>query len=120
MDGIKCDVNTYTKRGNRYVGVEEKTWEESFEDFYKRSYMVYFLHKDITPRELKYINKEMDRNKRYFRGIIIFVEDKRFLKHPKFIDYHSDVEAKVVCNDFCLEYVRKFLDEKVEVCCLCE
>lgn len=200
----KCDVNTYTKRGNRYVGVmsrEEKSWGESFEDFYKRSYMVYFLHKDITPRELKYINKEMDRNKRYFRGIIIFVEDERFLKYPKFIDinieeiytilydasvwkifekikdedymkervwnifgdefkrladrlfesyylnqnnvytyvypmpfadfakmeyinfmasskYHSDVEAKVVCEDCCAEYVRKFLDEKVEVCCL--
>lgn len=200
----KCDVNTYTKRGNRYVGVmsrQEKTWGESFDDFYKRSYMVYFLHKDITPRELKYINKEMDRNKRYFRGIIIFVEDERFLKHPKFIEINieeiytilydasvwrifekikdedymkervldifgdeytrlkaymyeiyylkhdddytyvipmpfadfakmdwinymvndrnfSNVQLKVVCEDFCIEHVRKFLDEKVEVVCI--
>ncbi len=59
----KCDVNTYTKRGNRYVGVmsrQEKSLGASFEDFYKRSYMVYFLHNDITTRELKYINKEME------------------------------------------------------------
>ena len=58
----KCDVNTYTKRGNRYVGVmsrQEKSWGESFEDFYKKSYMVYFLHKDITPRELKFKYKCM-------------------------------------------------------------
>lgn len=37
---------------------EEKRWNE---DFYKRSYIV--LHKDITPRELKYIDKEINRNK---------------------------------------------------------
>lgn len=200
----RCDVNTYTKRGNRYVGVmsrEKKTWNESLDDFYKRSYIVYFLHKDITPRELKYIDKEMDRNKNYFRGIIIFVEDERFLKHPKFIEINieeiytilydasvwrifekikdedymkervldifgdeytrlkayiyeiyylkhdddytyvipmpfadfakmdwinymvndrnfSNVQLKVVCEDFCIEHVRKFLDEKVEVVCI--
>ena len=62
----KCDVNTYTKRGNRYVGImsrEGKRWHEDLEDFYKRSYIVYFLHKNITPRELKYIDKEINRNK---------------------------------------------------------
>lgn len=202
----RCDVNTYTKRGNRYVGVmsrEEKKWNETLDDFYKRSYIVYFLHKDITQRELKYIDKEMDRNKSYFRGIIIFVEEERFLKHPKFIninieeiytilydknvwdvfekikdeDYmkdrvleifgdeytrlkaymyeiyylkhddvytyvipmpfadfakmdwinymvnsrdYSNVEFKVVCEDNCLEFVRKLLDEVVEVVCICQ
>ena len=30
----------------------------------------------------------------------------------------SDAEFKVVCEDCCVEYVRKFLDEMVEVCCL--
>lgn len=201
----KCDVNTYTKRGNRYVGVmsrEEKKWNESLDDFYKRSYIVYFLHKDITPRELKYIDKEMDRNKSQFNGLIVFTEDDKYLYKPKFenirynesyiipynqkawkvfklikaenfmnnrvydifgdklislkyksffddyyikendvytyifympfanyylMDYlnylatdnlHSDVEVKVVCLDTCIEYVRRYLDEKVEVTCI--
>ena len=201
----RCDVNTYTKRGNRYVGVmsrEEKKWNESLDDFYKRSYIVYFLHKDITPRELKYIDKEMDRNKSQFNGLIVFTEDDKYLYKPKFenirynesyiipynqkawkvfklikaenfmndrvydifgdklislkyksffdeyyikendvytyifympfanfylMDYlnylatdnlHSDVEVKVVCLDTCIEYVRKYLNEKVEVTCI--
>ena len=85
----KCDVNTYTKRGNRYVGImsrEEKQWNEEFEDFYKRSYIVYFLHKDITPRELKYIDKEINRNKSKFNGLIVFTEDDKYLYKPKFQD----------------------------------
>ncbi len=201
----RCDVNTYTKRGNRYVGVmsrEEKKWNESLDDFYKRSYIVYFLHKDITPRELKYIDKEMDRNKSQFNGLIVFTEDDKYLYKPKFenirynesyiipynqkawkvfklikaenfmndrvydifgdklislkyksffdeyyikendvytyifympfanfylMDYlnylatdnlHSDVEVKVVCLDTCIEYVRKYLNERVEVICI--
>lgn len=201
----KCDVNTYTKKGNRYVGVmsrEEKKWNESLDDFYKRSYIVYFLHKDITPRELKYIDKEKDRNKSYFKGLIVFTEDDKYLYKPKFenirynesyiipynqnawkvfklikdenfmndrvhdifgdklislkyksffdeyyikendvytyifympfanfylMDYlnylatdnlHSDVEVKVVCLDTCIEYVRKYLNERVEVICI--
>lgn len=201
----RCDVNTYTKRGNRYVGVmsrEEKKWNESLDDFYKRSYIVYFLHMDITPRELKYIDKEMDRNKSQFNGLIVFTEDDKYLYKPKFenirynesyiipynknawkvfklikdenfmndrvhdifgdklislkyksffddyyikennvytyifympfanfylMDYlnylatdnlHSDVEVKVVCLDTCIEYVRKYLNEIVEVICI--
>ena len=54
------------------------------EDFFKRSYIVYFLHKDITPRELKYIDKELERNKNDFKGAIIFIEDEWLLNHPKF------------------------------------
>lgn len=201
----RCDVNIYTKRGNRYVGVmsrEEKKWNESLDDFYKRSYIVYFLHKDITPRELKYIDKEMDRNKSYFKGLIVFTEDDKYLYKPKFenirynesyiipynqkawkvfklikdenfmndrvhdifgdklislkyksffdeyyikendvytyifympfanfylMDYlnylatdnlHSDVEVKVVCLDTCVEYARKYLNERAEVICI--
>ena len=83
----RCSVNTYTKRGNRFIGVmsrEKRWWQESDENFYKRSYIAYFLHKDITPRELKYIDKELDRNKNDFRGAIIFIEDEWLLNHPKF------------------------------------
>ncbi len=83
----RCSVNTYTKRGNRFIGVmsrEKRWWQESDEDYYKRSYIVYFLHKDITQRELKYIDKELDRNKNIFRGTMIFIEDKWLLNHPKF------------------------------------
>ena len=83
----RCSVNTYTKRGNRFIGVmsrEKRWWQESDEDFYKRSYIVYFLHKDITPRELKYIDKELERNKNDFKGAIIFIEDEWLLNHPKF------------------------------------
>lgn len=201
----KCDVNTYTKRGNRYVGImsrEEKRWNEEFEDFYKRSYIVYFLHKDITPRELKYIDREINRNKSKFNGLIVFTEDDKYLYKPKFQDiryqesyiipYNNDAwaifkmikdeefmrnkvkeifgersvslkaksffddyyikendvytyifympfanfylmdyinfqatsnlmegtEAKLVCLDSCVEFVRKYLDEKVEVTCI--
>ena len=73
----RCSVNTYTKRGNRFIGVmsrEKRWWQEADEDFYPRSYIVYFLHKDITPRELKYIDKELERNKNDFKGAIIFIE----------------------------------------------
>lgn len=201
----RCDVNTYTKRGNRFVGImsrEERDWTEKQENFYKRAYIVYFLHKDITTRELKYIGKEMDRNKSQFNGLIVFTEDDKYLYKPKFenirynesyiipynqkawkvfklvkaenfmndrvynifgdklmslkyksffdeyyikendvhtyifympfanfylMDYlnylatdnlHSDAKVKVVCLDTCIEYVRKYLDEKVEVTCI--
>ena len=201
----RCSVNTYTKRGNRFIGVmsrEKRHWGESDEDYYNRSYIVYFLHKDITPRELKYIDKEMDRNKSQFNGLIVFTEDDKYLYKPKFenirynesyiipynknawkvfklikdenfmndrvhdifgdklislkyksffddyyikennvytyifympfanfylMDYlnylatdnlHSDVEVKVVCLDTCIEYVRKYLNEIVEVICI--
>ena len=200
----RCNINTFTKRGNRFVGVmsrEKRHWEECDEDYYKRSYIVYFLHKDITPRELKYIDKELDRNKNNFIGAIVFIEDEWLLNHPKFtnIDFNenyiifyqkeiwdifkkildkdymknriinmfgediyrvkgyiyeiyckneddlytyifpmpfvdfsimdwinnmvdsslfSNIRFKVVCNDFCLEEVRDFLKDKVEVVCL--
>ena len=83
----RCSVNTYTKRGNRFIGVmsrEKRFWQEADEDFYPRSYIVYFLHKDITPRELKYIDKEIDRNKSQFNGLIVFTEDEKYLYNPKF------------------------------------
>ena len=202
----RCSVNTYTKRGNRFIGVmsrEKRWWQEADEDFYQRSYIVYFLHKDITPRELKYIDKELDRNKNNFRGAIIFLEDEWLLNHPKFTNINfsenytilyqkeiwdifkkildedymknriinifgediyrvkgyvyeiyckkeenlytyifpmpfsdfsimdwindmvdsslfSNTRFKVVCNDFCLEEVRKFLKDDVDVICLME
>lgn len=202
----RCNINTYTQRGNRFIGVmsrEKRLWQESDEDYYKRSYIVYFLHKEITPRELKYIDKELDRNKNNFRGVIIFIEDEWLLNHPKFtkisycenytilyqkeiwdifrnisdkdymknriidilgenidrvkgymheiycekdqdsytyifpmpfadfsimdwINYmvdsgiHSNIDYIVVCNEICLEEVRRFLKDKVEVICLIE
>lgn len=202
----RCSVNTYTKRGNRFIGVmsrEKRWWQEADEDFYPRSYIVYFLHKDITPRELKYIDKELEKNKNDFKGAIIFIEDECLLNHPKFtninfsenyiilyqkeiwdifkkildedymknriinifgeniyrvkgyiyeiyckkeeelytyifpmpfvdfsimdwINYmvdssiHGDIKCKVVCNEFCIEDVRNFLKDKVEVICLIE
>ena len=85
----KCDVNTYTKRGNRYIGVisrEENYFGESLDEFYAKSYIVYYLHKDITPRELKYIDKEIDRNEENFRGLIVLTEDTSLLSRPKFVE----------------------------------
>ena len=200
----RCNINAFTQRGNRFIGVmsrEKRLWQESDEDYYKRSYIVYFLHKEITPRELKYIDKELDRNKNNFRGVIIFIENEWFLNHPKFTnisysenytilyqkeiwdifknisdtDYmknriinifgenidrvkgykyemycikgedtyifpmpfadfsimdwinfmvdsgiHSNINYIVVCNEFCIEEVRNFLKDKVEVICLME
>lgn len=201
----RCDINTYTKRGNRFVGIvsrRKREYNEDEERFNKTAYIVYFLHKDITQRELKYISKEIERNKRNFKGLIVFTEDEKYLYKPKFneiqyeesyiIPYDNDIwevfrkikeenfmhnqvenifgdklvslrdksfyddfyikedgiytyiyympftnfnlmhyinfqatshlmegtRAKVVCLENCVEYVRKYLDEKVEVICI--
>ncbi len=110
----RCSVNTYTKRGNRFIGVmsrEKRWWQEDDEDFYKRSYIVYFLHKDITPRELKYIDKELDRNKNYFRGAIIFIEDEWLLNHPKFSNINFSENYIIIYQKEIWEIFKKILDE---------
>lgn len=201
----RCNINTFTKRGNRFIGVmsrEKRRWQETDENFYKRAYIVYFLHKDITPRELKYIDKEINRNKSQFNGLIVFTEDEKYLYNPKFeeirykesyiilyikkaweifeiiknekfmnnkvrkifgdklislkaksffeeyyikennvytyifympfanfylMDYlnylatddlHSDIKVRVLCFDYSVEYIRKYLNEKIEVNCI--
>lgn len=95
----RCDVNTYTKRGNRFVGIMSR--EESQENFYKRAYIVYFLHKDITARKLKYIGREIERNKGDFKGLIIFTEIKEHMKKPKFGDIQYE-EAYTIPYDDCI------------------
>mgnify|MGYP005762646677 FL=1 len=110
----RCSVNTYTKRGNRFIGVmsrEKRWWQEDDEDFYKRSYIVYFLHKDITPRELKYIDKELDRNKNDFRGAIIFIEDEWLLNHPKFSNINFSENYIIIYQKEIWEIFKKILDE---------
>ena len=110
----RCSVNTYTKRGNRFIGVmsrEKRCWQETDEDFYKRSYIVYFLHKDITPRELKYIDKELDRNKNDFRGAIIFLEDEWLLNHPKFTNINFSENYIILYKKEIWEIFKKILDE---------
>ncbi len=110
----KCDVNTYTKRGNRYVGImsrEEKRWNEELEDFYKRSYIVYFLHKDITPRELKYIDKEINRNKSKFNGLIVFTEDDKYLYKPKFQHIRYQESYIIPYNNDAWEIFKMIKDE---------
>ena len=110
----RCSVNTYTKRGNRFIGVmsrEKRWWQESDEDFYKRSYIVYFLHKDITQRELKYIDKELDRNKNNFRGAIIFIEDEWLLNHPKFTNLSYSENYTILYQKEIWDIFKKILDE---------
>ena len=110
----RCSVNTYTKRGNRFIGVmsrEKRWWQESDEDFYKRSYIVYFLHKDITPRELKYIDKELDRNKNNFRGAIIFIEDEWLLNHPKFTNINFSENYIILYQKEIWDIFKKILAE---------
>ncbi len=107
----RCSVNTYTKRGNRFIGVmsrEKRWWQEADEDFYKRSYIVYFLHKDITPRELKYIDKELDRNKNDFRGTIIFIENEWLLNHPKFSNINFSENYIILYQKEIWEIFKKF------------
>lgn len=125
----RCDVNTYTKRGNRFVGImsrEERNWEERQENFYKRAYIVYFLHKDITTRELKYISREIERNRSYFKGLIVFTENKEYLKKPKFdniqyeesyiIPYESDIWTafKIIKDEnFMHQRVEEVFDDRL-------
>ena len=110
----RCNINTFTKRGNRFIGVmsrEKRWWQETDEDFYKRSYIVYFLHKDITPRELKYIDKELDRNKNDLRGAIIFIEDEWLLNHPKFSNINFSENYIIIYQKEIWEIFKKILDE---------
>ena len=110
----RCSVNTYTKRGNRFIGVmsrEKRWWQESDEDFYKRSYIVYFLHKDITPRELKYIDKELDRNKNNFKGAIIFIEGEWLINHPKFTNINFSENYIILYKKEIWDIFNKILDE---------
>lgn len=110
----RCSVNTYTKRGNRFIGVmsrEKRWWQEADEDFYKRSYIVYFLHKDITPRELKYIDKELERNKNDFKGAIIFIEDEWILNHPKFSNINFSENYIILFQKEIWKIFTKILDE---------
>ena len=110
----RCSVNTYTKRGNRFMGVmsrEKRWWQEADEDFYKRSYIVYFLHKDITPRELKYIDKELDRNKNNFRGAIIFIEDEWLINRPKFTNINFSENYIILYKKEIWDIFNKILDE---------
>ena len=110
----RCSVNTYTKRGNRFIGVmsrEKRHWGESDEDYYNRSYIVYFLHREITPRELKYIDKELDRNKNNFRGEIIFIEDEWLLNHPKFTNLSYSENYTILYQKKIWDIFKKILDE---------
>ena len=110
----RCNINTFTKRGNRFIGVmsrEKRHWGESDEDYYNRSYIVYFLHREITPRELKYIDKELDRNKNNFRGAIIFIEDEWLLNHPKFSNINFSENYISIYQKEIWDIFKKILDE---------
>ena len=110
----RCNINAFTQRGNRFIGVmsrEKRLWKESDEDYYKRSYIVYFLHKEITPRELKYIDKELDRNKNNFRGAIIFIEDEWLLNHPKFTNLGYCKNYTILYQKEIWDIFKKILDE---------
>lgn len=110
----RCSVNTYTKRGNRFIGVmsrEKRHWGESDEDYYNRSYIVYFLHREITSRELKYIDKELDRNKNNFRGAIIFIGDEWLLNHPKFTNLSYSENYTILYQKEIWDIFKKILDE---------
>ena len=61
------------------------------------------MHREITPRELKYIDKELDRNKNNFRGVIIFIEDEWLLNHPKFINISY-------CENYTILYQKEVWD----------
>ena len=110
----RCNINTFTKRGNRFIGVmsrEKRHWGESDEDYYNRSYIVYFLHREITPRELKYIDKELDRNKNDFKGAIIFIEDEWLLNHPKFTNINFSENYIILYQKEIWKIFKKILDE---------
>ena len=117
----RCNLNTYTKRGNRFIGIasrRKKEYGENGERFNKTAYLVYFLHKDITARELKYIKKELDRNKRHFKGYFAFTESEELLYHPKFegIQYEEAFIVpynKSIWETFKLIYDEKYMNERV-------
>lgn len=111
----RCDVNTFTKRGNRFIGImsrEKREYGESDESFYKRAYLVYFLHSDITPRELKYIDKEISRNTNKFEGMFVFVNDEQFIQYPKFVNVSIKEFYTILCEDKAWTIFSKIRDEE--------
>lgn len=118
----RCDVNTYTKRGNRFFGIvsrRERYFGEDEERFNKTAYIVYFLHKDITQRELKYISKEIERNRSYFKGVIVFTEEEKYLYKPKFHEFQFEESYIIPYDDNAWKVFRLIKDEtfmKERVC----
>ena len=111
----ECSVNTYTKRGNRFVGIATRTHRELLEkdeDFYKREgYIVYFLYKEITLRELRYIDKEIQRNNEHFRGLIIFTEYNHYLRKPRFVNCRFKDFYTIYYDKKCWEIIRLIKNE---------
>ena len=110
----RCDMNTYTKRGNRFLGIVSRTeryFGEDIERFNKTAYIVYFLHKNITQRELKYIGKEIERNRSYFKGVIVFTEEEKYLYKPKFHEFQFEESYIIPYDDDSWKVFRLIKDE---------
>lgn len=122
----RCSVNTYTKRGNRFIGVmsrEKRHWGESDEDYMKN-------------RIINIFGENIYRVKGYIYEIYCKKEENlyTYIFPMHFADFsimdwinyivdssiHGDIKCKVVCNEFCIEEVKNFLKDKVEVICLME
>ena len=110
----RCEVNTYTKRGNRFIGVtsREKRWyEEDDENYFKRSFIVYFIHKDITTKELKYIYREIERHSYKFYGLIVFSEIEIERYKSKLEKYRFSESYVIPFNKNIWKYLKLIKDE---------
>lgn len=118
----KCDVNTYTKRGNRYVGImsrEEKRWNEEF----MRNKVKEIFGNDLISLKTKSFFDDYYINENDVYTYIFYMPFANFYLMD-YINFQATsnlmegTKAKVVCLDNCVEFVRKYLDEAVEVTCI--
>lgn len=110
----KCEINKYTQRGNRFIGVvsrETRWYEENDEKFFNRSFIVYYIQKDITKRELKYIYKEIERHRFKFYGLIVFTEIDLDCYKNKFKDYRFKELYVIPFNNNIWKYFNIIKDE---------
>ena len=110
----QCNTNKYTNTGNRFIGVMSRRPRGECEEdewYFKDCYIIYFLSKDITRKELKVYEREMKRYQNNVKGFVIFVEDEEFLYCPRIVDINAPDVYTVLYHDRVWEYIKRIKDE---------
>lgn len=118
----KCDVNTYTKRGNRYVGIMSREEKRCNEEFMRNKVKEIFGNDLISLKAKSFFDDYYTKENDVYTYIFYMPFANFYLMN--YINFQAtsslmeSTRSKVVCLDNCVEFVRKYLDEAVEVTCI--
>lgn len=93
---------------------------EGDELYFKDCFIIYFLTKDITRKELKVYEREMKRYQEDVKGFVIFVEDEEFLYRPRIVGVNAPNVYTVLYDDRVWEYIRRIRDEEYSRDIVCD